>query len=72
MFPKRGVHVTSMQTTASGTQVLLENSRVSASAHQQLQQLWEPQTKVLMHSLEAGRSLFFTANFTDDVDTAVL
>ena len=71
-LPNSGTHRTSMQTTTCGTWVLLEISRVSASAHHQLQQVWKPQSKVLMYSLEAGRSLLFTDNFTDDVDTAVL
>lgn len=66
------MHVTSMHIIASGTQVLLENTRVSSWAHQQPEQLWEFKAKVCMHNREARRSLVFTANFIDDVDIVVL
>ena len=67
----RGTPITGLQTTTSGTCVLLENSSLLLHTNI-LQQLWQPQSKVLMNSLEAGRSLVLTVNFTDDVDAAVL
>lgn len=39
------MHMARVQMAASVTQVLFENSKVSTSAHQQLQQLWETKSK---------------------------
>lgn len=66
------MHMARTPITASGTQELPQNQRVSAWEHQQLMQLWEPKSEVWMQSLETGRSLVCAANFTDVVDTAVL